>query len=175
MRLQRKLEVLSAALLLSAAAGPTLADAGLGAAFTNGSFDTGTTILVPIRMKGMLIEPQLAYLDTKNFGNTGKALRPGVGLYLTKDIGGGYELYYGGIIAYDQTKTTTGAAPEQKSTSFILQPTIGAAHYFSKQFSLGVDAGLFYQDGTTKQSGAADQDIKNIGTTVRIIARAFFF
>src|SRR5262249_62061542 len=133
------------------------------------------TIIVPLPPPGMLIEPQLSYLDAKQFGDTAKTLQPAVGLYLTKEVGPQFEMYYGGIIGYNQTKTTNNGGPEVKSTSFVLQPTIGVQHYFSKQFAIGVDAGIQYQDGTTKTSGAADQDIRVWSTVTRIVARAFFF
>jgi len=174
MSLQRKLEVLSAAVVLSAAAGPAAAaDFGLGAAFTNGGFGTGTTIMVPIRLEGWLIEPQVADSSNKVGGVKTVSHQPGVGVYMNKNVGPGYEMYYGGIIGYSASKTT-GVGPEVKTTSLILQPTVGLAHYFSKQFSLGVDVGLNYQDGTIKTSGAADQDVRNWSTVARIIARMYF-
>jgi len=174
---QKRIASLFAAAVLAGAAGPAAADTGLGAAFENGGNNTGTTVMVPIRMPGMLIEPQLAYVDSKNQipGTTTKALQPGVGLYLTKEIGPLFEMYYGGILGYSQTKVTVGAAPEVKTTTFIIQPTVGVQHYFSKQFAIGVDAGIQYQDGTAKQSGAGDQDVRVWSTVTRIVARAYFF
>ncbi|HZT62111.1 MAG TPA: hypothetical protein VFA36_03170, partial [Burkholderiales bacterium] len=58
------------------------------------------------------------------------------------------------------------------STSFSIIPTVGIQHYFSKQFSVGVDVGLLYRDGTTKAPGG-DQDIKTIATVARILVRGF--
>src|SRR5262249_58538353 len=113
------------------------------------------TIIVPLPPPGMLIEPQLSYLDAKQFGDTAKTLQPAVGLYLTKEVGPQFEMYYGGIIGYNQTKTTNKGGPEGKSTSFVLPPAIGVEHYFLKQFAIGVDARLQYQDGTTQTSRPA--------------------
>jgi predicted porin len=171
----RRIASLFAGAVLAGAAGSASADAGLGAAFESGSNDTGTTIMVPIRLKGMLIEPQLAYVDQKAQGSTFKVTQPGIGLYLTKEVGPQFEMYYGGILGYSQIKQNNGVTPESKSTTFVIQPTIGVQHYFSKQFAIGVDAGIQYQDGTTKTSGAPDQDIRIWSTVTRIIARAYFF
>jgi hypothetical protein len=174
MTLQKKLEVLSAAIVLAAAAGPAAADAGLGASFidtsgANGA-TSGTTWMVPIRTGQFMIEPQLAWQDAKIGGNKVKTQSPGVGLYMTKSAGQLFDIYYGGIVAYNKSENAG-----VKDTSFSLIPTVGVAHYFSKQFSLGVDAGLEYTDGTRKTPGAADQDIKNIQTVTRIVVRGFFF
>jgi hypothetical protein len=149
-----------------------MADIGLGAAITNGAFDTGTTVLVPIRTPTLIIEPQLAYVDQKIGGTTTKITSPGVGVYLRKEVGPLFEAYYGGILAYDQIKTT-GGGPDTKSTAFSIIPTVGIQHYFSKQFSIALDVGLQYTDGTTKVSGAADQDVRVISTVARILVRGF--
>jgi len=169
---QRKTLLAVAAMALAGAAAPAVADIGLGAAITNGAFDTGTTLLLPIRTPTLLIEPQLAYVDQKQGGATNKSTSLGVGVYLRKEVGPLFEAYYGGILAYDQTKTT-GGGPDTKSTSFSIIPTVGIQHYFSKQFSVGVDVGLLYRDGTTKVSGGADQDIRTIATVARILVRGF--
>jgi hypothetical protein len=164
---------LFAAAVLAGAAGPAAADAGLGASFidtsgANGA-TAGTTIMVPIRTGQWLIEPQLAYQDAKIGGNKFKVQSPGIGLYMTKNVGPLFEAYYGGILAYNKTENAG-----VKDTSFSIIPTVGIAHYFSKQFSLGVDAGLEYTDGTRKGAGA-DQDIRNIQTVTRIVVRGYFF
>jgi hypothetical protein len=169
---QRKKLLAAAAVVLAGAAAPAVADIGLGAAITNGAFDTGTTILLPIRTPTLMIEPQLAYVDQKQGGNTTKGTSLGVGVYLRKEVGPLFEAYYGGILSYDQLKTTPGGGAETKSTAFSIIPTVGVAHYFSKQFSIALDVGLQYQDGTTKAPGG-DQDIKTIATVARILVRGF--
>ena len=166
--------LLAAAVVLAGAAAPAVADVGLGAAITDGAFGTGTTVIVPIRTPTLLIEPQLGYADNKIGGVTFKTTAPGVGVYLRKEIGPLFEAYYGGILAYNQTKTT-GVGPDTKSTSFSIIPTVGVQHYFSKQFSIGVDAGLQYTDGTTKVSGGSDQDIRTFATVTRILVRGFIW
>jgi hypothetical protein len=162
-----------AAAVLAGAAAPAAADAGLGASFidTTGSNGgtSGITVMVPIRTGQYLIEPQLAYFDQKIGNAKTKVQSPGVGLYMTKSVGSLFEAYYGGILAYN--KTEQGGV---KDTSFSIIPTVGIAHYFSKQFSLGVDAGLEYTDGTRKGAGA-DQDIRTISTVTRIVLRGYFF
>jgi len=172
MNASTRFATLFAAAVLAGAAAPAVADIGLGAAITDGAGGTGTTVILPIRTPTLLIEPQLAYADNKLNGGTTKTTAPGVGIYLRKEIGPLFEAYYGGIIAYNQTKTT-GGGPDTKSTSFSLIPTVGVQHYFSKQFSIGVDVGLLYQDGTTKVSGGADQDIRTIATVARILVRGY--
>jgi hypothetical protein len=165
---------LFAAAALAGAAAPAAADAGLGAAFnsTSGSnFATnGTTVMVPIRTGEWLIEPQLAYQDSKVGNAKTKVTSPAVGLYMRKEVGSLFEAYYGGILGYNK-----GEAGGVKTTSFSIIPTVGVAHYFSKQFSLAVDAGLEYTDGTAKGGGGPDQDIRNLQTVARIVLRGYFF
>lgn len=171
---QGKTLLAAAAVVLAGAAAPAVADIGLGAAITDGAFGTGTTVIVPIRTPTLLIEPQLQYADDKFLGTTTKTTAPGVGVFLRKEVGPLFEAYYGGILAYNQTKTT-GGGPDTKSTAFSIIPTIGVQHYFSKQFSIGLDVGLNYTDGTTKVSGGADQDIRTFDTVTRILLRGYIW
>ena len=77
---------------------------------------------------------------------------------------------------HDQLKTTPGGGAETKSTAFSIIPTVGVAHYFSKQFSIALDVGLQYQDGTTKVSaGSPIRTSSTIATVTRILVRGFIW
>jgi len=145
------------------------ADFGMGVAFEG----SGSTVMVPIKTNTLLIEPQLQFDNSSATGSTFKNINPGVGVYLRKELGPLFESYMGGRVAYDQNKQTFPGG-DFKSTSFSLGPTFGVQHFFSKQFSLGLDASLIYTNGKQTSSGQPDVHFHSLSTETRVLLRAFF-
>jgi len=145
------------------------ADFGMGVAFDA----SGNTVMVPIKMETMLIEPEIRFDTGTGTGSNSSSMSAGAGVYVRKGLGPLFESYTGGRVVYSTFKSTSGAT-DSKSNSFILAPTFGIQHFFSKQFSLGLDASLRYGNGKSTQTGQPDSHFHNWGTETRVLLRAFF-
>ena len=141
-------------------------DIGLGVALEG----SGSTVLIPIRIDFLFIEPEIQFSSQSQSGFKSNSVNPGVGVYWRKELGALFETYIGGKLAFGATKQTIGTT-ETKTGSITLGPTIGIQHFFSKQFSLGLDASLPYQHGKVKQTG---QTFHSWETETRVLLRAFF-
>src|SRR6266480_1223631 len=126
-------------------------DIGLGVALEG----SGSTVLIPIRIDFLFIEPEIQFSSQSQSGFKSNSVNPGVGVYWRKELGPLFETYIGGKLAFGATKQTIGTT-ETKTGSITLGPTIGIQHFFSKQFSLGLDASLPYQHRKTTQTGQPD-------------------
>jgi len=89
---------------------------------------------------------------------------------MRKQLGPLFESYMGGRVVHNTLKSTV-AGTDSKSTSFTLAPTFGIQHFFSKQFSLGLDASLEYFHGKTTQTGQPDQNSHGLSTQTRVLLR----
>jgi len=145
------------------------ADFGLGVAHQG----SGNTVLIPIRTESLFIEPEIRFDANSASGNSFHSVNPGVGVYWRKELGALFETYIGGKLAFGATKQTIGTT-ETKTGSITLGPTVGIQHFFSKQFSLGLDASLPYQHGKTTQTGQPDTTFHSWSTETRVLLRAFF-
>jgi len=145
------------------------ADFGLGVAHQG----SGSTVLIPVRMENLFIEPEIRFEADSASGNSFHSVNPGVGVYWRKELGALFETYIGGKLAFGATKQTIGTT-EIKTGSITLGPTIGIQHFFSKQFSLGLDASLPYQHGKTTQTAQPDTTFHSWRTETRVVLRAFF-
>jgi hypothetical protein len=144
-------------------------DYGLGAAHQG----QGNTVMVPIKTQSMLIEPEvlLNNLSQSNFHS--RVVNPGVGVYMRRELGSLFESYMGGRFVHESSKSEF-AGNTFKSTAYTLGPTFGIQHFFSKQFSLGLDASLVYRTGKQTQTGQPDLHFHSWDTRTRVLLRAFF-
>ena len=148
---------------------PAAADYGIGVAHEG----NGSTVMVPIRTGSLLIEPEIQFSNQSQAGFHSRSVSPGVGVYLRKDLGSLFESYMGGRFVYSTNKFEfTGV--DAKTTTYTIAPTFGIQHFFSKQFSLGLDASLQYRSGKQQQSGQPDSNFHDVSTTTRVLLRAFF-
>ena len=144
-------------------------DVGMGVALEG----SGSTVLIPIRTEILFIEPEIQFASQTQPSLKSRSVTPGVGVYWRKELGALFETYIGGKLAFGATKQTIGTT-EIKTGSITLGPTIGIQHFFSKQFSLGLDASLPYQHGKTTQTGQPDTTFHSWSTETRVLLRAFF-
>jgi hypothetical protein len=145
-------------------------DYGVGVAHEG----SGSTVMVPIRTGTLLIEPEILFSNRSATDTSFRLVNPGVGVYAPKELGSLFESYMGGRFAY-RTLTNTSGGITSKDTSYALAPTLGIQHFFSKQFSLGLDASLEYRNGKQTRTGQRDQIYNSWNTHTRVLLRAFFF
>ena len=146
------------------------ADYGLGVSFDG----SGSTVMVPIKTDTLLIEPELRFNNSSASGSNFHSTGLGVGVYMRKQLGPLFESYMGGRVVHNTLKSTV-AGTDSKSTSFTLAPTFGIQHFFSKQFSLGLDASLVYRTGKQTQTSQPELHFHSWDTRTRVLLRAFFF
>jgi hypothetical protein len=150
------------------------ADFGLGAAFND-----GLTVLVPIKTGSWLIEPELR-ISTQSTAAGGKqsieSYSAGAGFYARKEMGPLFESYFGARVSYSWGEQSQPGS-DSKVRSWGVAPTLGVQHFFSKQFSVGLDAGLRYTTSETKISGAGSSTASEHGwdSVSRILVRAYFW
>jgi hypothetical protein len=145
------------------------AEYGLGVAFNNGG-----TVLLPIKTDSLLIEPELNFSNQSlSPGSRFKTVSAGSGVYVRQNLGPLFESYLGGRVAFGSSESSSGSG-DSKSRFLMIAPTFGIQHYFSKQFSLGLDASLEYRNGKQTSTGSLDQNFHSIGTATRILLRAYF-
>jgi len=144
-------------------------DVGLGVALEG----SGSTVMIPIRIDFLFIEPEIQIQSQSQSGFKFQSVTPGVGVYYRKELGALFEGYLGGKVSFGTTKQTVGTT-ELKSASIRIGPVVGIQHFFSKQFSLGLDASLPYQHGKVKQTGQPDETFHSWETETRVLLRAFF-
>ena len=164
-----------AVFLVCAVALPAMAaDFGIGAAFNDGS-----TVFVPIKTQSFLIEPELSVFTQSTAAGGGQSIenyRAGAGLYLRRELGPLFESYLGARVAYawgDQK----APGSDTKTNAWTLAPTFGVQHFFSKQFSVGADAGLRFITAESKISGAGGGTSHEHGwdSVSRILVRYYFW
>ncbi|HEY6720653.1 MAG TPA: hypothetical protein VI363_03355 [Burkholderiales bacterium] len=143
------------------------ADVGIGAAVSE-----GVTILVPIRKGSWMIEPEFFFENSTQFGNHFQDYSLGAGIYSLKELGPLFESYVGARFAYARITQESGPF-SQKLNGFSVAPTLGVQHFFSKQFSLGLDVGLRYERDTENDS-LGNGHPHNLETQTRVLVRAFF-
>ena len=147
------------------------ADYGVGV-FHSGD---GSTVLVPIRLQSLTVEPELTVFRTSSDTQTSRYVNLATGIYVRRELGPLFESYAGGRIGYliAKNRSNTGTGAQDTDThSLTLIPTFGIQHFFSKQFSIGLDVGLRYS--RSSQKSTTTNHIDDWGTTTRILLRAYF-
>jgi len=144
-------------------------DIGLGVALEG----SGSTVMIPIRIDFLFIEPEIQIQSQSQSGFKFQSVTPGVGVYWRKELGPLFEGYLGGKLSFGTTKQTIGTT-EFKEADIKIGPVIGVQHFFSKQFSLGLDASLPYRHGKVQQTGQPDETFHTWETETRVLLRAFF-
>jgi hypothetical protein len=169
-----------------AAQSASAADFGVGVLF----WGEDRTLLFPIRMGSLIVEPEIFYTRSKQDSTT---TPPGTtstftsdqygvatGIYARRDLGPLFETYFGGRLGVSKGKleqSTPTTTITQDVDSWFVAPTAGLQHFFSKQFSIALDVGLVYERSdqktsqpTTEQSGKATE----LDTRTRVILRGYF-
>lgn len=161
-------------------------DVGIGATHQG----QGNTVLIPIKMDVLIVEPEVSYSRAKQNAtvstapssndSTSSTFGLATGVYYRQALGPLFEGYFGGRVGIATTKTDQTAGINtfnQKSDSWFIGPTAGLQHYFSKQFAIALDVGLIYQH--TKQkftTNTIEQNFttKQFDTQTRILLRGYF-
>jgi len=157
------------------------ADYGVGATH-NGE---GDTVLVPIRMESLVVEPEVSYARFKSTitanGASGTSTSTSYGLatgvYARRALGASFEGYFGGRAGIEKFRSSADSGLRQRVDTWFVAPTAGLQHYFSKQFSIALDVGLVYERDKNKlASGAVEQTLttRGVNTRTRILLRAYF-
>ena len=168
--------------LLAVLASPATpaAEYGVGTSFLNNGFLRSVNMLVPIRTEGYMIEPEGGLSTTKTSGTVttkNDSYNVGSGFYKTRALGPQFEGYGGARLLYTRGKTDSGTGVTTKSNGWDAAPTLGVQYFFSKQFSLGLDAGLHYSDSkatTTTATTSTSSKVKAWNTEGRIMVRGYF-
>lgn len=205
--------------LLLACEGSCLADTkiGIGTGLTTGfSIGYSGVISIPIKMgTRTLIEPYMSYskyaedvdpsLPDYDYGDA-KSIQVGIGLYGLRKLGAEYELYYGAAVALAKSDRTSEYANGEadngdvvpyylsrndiEATEYMIKPTLGFSYLINKNFTVSVDAGIYYSWGEENNRelkryfspSLADRntdieykkDIERINTFSRLIFRMMF-
>jgi hypothetical protein len=158
--------------LLAAVLSAGVLEAGAAEYGVGVSYNNGTAVMFPIKTGSLLIEPEFFYTNQSG-GTSFKSSSVGSGVYLLRNLGPLFESYLGVRVFLTSSKSTSTFG-DNKSNSYSLAPTYGIQHYFSKQFSLGVDVALEYRSGKQTQPFTPDQDFHGTASVSRIILRAYF-
>jgi len=162
------------------------ADWGVGVAH----FGQGNTVLIPIRMESLIVEPEIYYSRSKqdftsipsgiNGNGTISQYGLATGIYGRSELGPSFESYVGARAGVSKGKfdQTSGISTfNQKYHSWFVAPTAGLQYYFAKQFSIALDVGLVYADSKEKFTLGVDEqttDSKDLSTLTRILLRGYF-
>src|SRR5882724_11293348 len=167
------------------------ADYGLGV-----SHGDSSTVLFPIKLDSLTIEPEISYrrLKVRNNATFGTTIISSdetitsyglaTGIYTRRTLGPTFEGYFGGRLGIgrstdhgNQEVTGTASSIQQKTRSWFLGPTAGLEYYFSKQFSIALDVGLIYEYSKNDfSSDSSDQTfrVRTVDTRTRMLLRGYF-
>lgn len=176
-------------LLAWAFTAPARADVGVGAAVGN----EDETILFPIRLSSVIIEPYLGYResDGKFRRNTSSAesLEVGVGVFGLLMRGDNLSIYYGARLAdirgeefIQINEPNTFPETQTDIDGYRVTPTVGLQYTISR-VTIGAEIGLIYEEidsrSTTirRLSGATsrmEDTVVSKGTHANVVFRFFF-
>lgn len=166
--------VLITAVSLAAFASEIASAADFGIGLSVKSSDT--TIYVPIEISpAFRVEPSVSYSETKQAsGNTttkSTNTNVGAGLFGKSQVADSIELYYGGRIAYVESKAESStalpfpASVSVKSDGYRIAPTLGFQYFFNEHISLGGEVAWAHTDL---------DNVESDGTTSNVILRYKF-
>ncbi len=153
------------------------ADIGLGASLR----DSEATLYLPIEPDEILrIEPFFSWSDQELSGPgttdvSSESLTIGVGLFRKLEIHDRTRVYFGARASFSQLKQTSSdpATPDLDGDSYALEPTLGIEYRIVDQIAVSFEALLYYRS-FNEGVGAADFDRDAVGTSNRILLRAYF-
>jgi hypothetical protein len=159
---------------------PAVADVGVGAAA--GSEDR--TILFPIRLSSVIIEPYLGYREDEaelnSVASSTERLDIGVGVFGLAMRGDNLSIYYGARLAdVSEESSTTVDEIEQSRVDidgYRIAPTVGFQYTISR-VTVGAEIGWAYEefDQTRVFFGSPDElTIVSKGTHANVVFRFFF-
>ncbi len=159
------------------------ADYGLGVSHGNNE-----AVMVPIRLESLTVEPEVFYSrsKTKSESTTGPSNSTftsyglATGIYARRTLGPSFEGYFGGRVGIQKFRINSDSGTlslQQKGDIWFAGPSVGLEHYFSKQFSIGLDVALLYSHNKNKfTAGLTDQSSTSNGvdTATRMLLRGYF-
>jgi len=170
-----KTKIALSLVILIFSGGNCLADTKVGigtgvSPFLSGVY--GGIISVPIKFGShVLIEPYAGYYDTSNDPQDSQNYRvteitsyqAGTGLYGISKLSKEFELYYGTALAVDRNKnkyeykitngtTTNFSHQEIESKTYLVKPTLGISYLINENFTVSLDAGIYYYWGKDKNT-----------------------
>jgi hypothetical protein len=159
------------------------ADYGVGVAHDGG----GTTVLFPIRLDSLTVEPEVSFSRSKSDSETSTASGKetvssygfATGIYTRRELGPSFEGYFGGRVGIGKSRDhgDQGTSTfQQKNDTWFVAPTAGLQHYFSQQFGISLEVGLVYEHGKNSLSFGTDQSTtaSQVSTRTRILLRGYF-
>jgi outer membrane protein with beta-barrel domain len=164
---------LAAALAGLAAPAPAL-EYGLGTGFLNNGSQRAVSVLTPMRTDSVMIEPEGQFSSSSSAASgRSHSLDVGAGLYGRRPLAQQLEAYLGGRLLRTTSKDESGGTTT-KSNGWDLAPTVGVQYFLSRQFSVGLDAGLHYTTTETKVTGGSMSSQHGWNTEGRILLRGYF-
>ena len=161
----------------------------------------------------MWIEPYVGYSEWSEDAdsasadynlNNSNSYQIGIGLYGINKLGAEFELYYGAALAaakserdYESKYTsefinetyTTVNKNEVEATEYMIKPTLGVSYLINENFSIALDAGIYYRWGEEKSKNTYNRtsptdpiteisettaDLKGIYTFTNLVFRMMF-
>jgi hypothetical protein len=185
------LGVLATALSFSLASpGAGAVEVGIGVGIFG---EDGGTIYVPIKFGNFRIEPEFSFnhynsdrthtvTPTQSFESESTSISIGSGIYLRQQVGSSLETFIGGRVGlyrseYSSTYPNNPASNySSETTGIYLGPTVGAEYFFTKQFSLGLDASLIFSSSSRdyQSNNPYDEDQQGFNTEGRVTVRYYF-
>ena len=190
MKLKTTLVVLLLLIATISQAQAKVIKSGIGA-----SIRDGYTIYLPIVTEHLLIEPSF-YVSVRDSSSTGdstnsgdeySSFRIGVSLYKYSNVTDNTKFYYGSQFGYlkNESKYKNGnsysSSSKYRDEGLFVGPTIGAEHYLTQNFSIGIDASLLYfktEGSRTSMSNSSryrsDSEKTDFKSITNLIVRYYF-
>jgi hypothetical protein len=215
--MNNNLKVALSCAILCVSGGNCIADTKIGigtgvlSAFSRGY---GGVISMPIKLGSyMLIEPYAGYtkrsedtdtnLPDYSYGDS-KSYQVGVGVYGISKLGSEFELYYGAALATAEsdrksegkhTRTSNDetsvdfSQSQTEATEYMIKPTLGVSYLINENFTVSVDAGIYYFWGeekskslytyssptfSSREESESTNDLEGVNTFTRLVFRMMF-
>lgn len=146
---------------------------GVGVAVTGGGFVP--EIYVPIRIAPELkVEPSLGVLTSNASGGVSdRDFVLGVGVFWVKPLTAAADMYIGGRLKLDFTKSDNGVTSDS-NTDVQIAAALGGEYYLVPHFSLGVEGQLGHYDVGTTGNFAPGRDTNGWFTDALLFGRIYF-
>jgi hypothetical protein len=169
---------------------------------------------MPIKLDSyMMIEPYLGYTKRSEdvdaslpeyYLNESKSYQVGVGIYGISTLGTEFEIYYGAALAAGKsdwkrenkyTRVSNNETSisfnqdEAEATEYMIKPTLGISYLINENFTVSVDAGIYYAWGEEKRKNVytfsspfsssnemseSTSDLEGVNTFSRLVFRMMF-
>lgn len=169
-------------------------DIGIGAGLATGGYSEYplTTISIPVRMQGLVIEPEVGYYNITNKNTDSvstdmsvskdRLTMIGLGLLFPLTRAESFETFIGARLMYGKDQYSYdspwwGYSGTVRSRG--IGPTVAAEYSLSKSFSVSVDTSLLYIGSreTFTYAGSSTTEYSNsrgVRTETRVMLRAYF-